>query len=48
MAMLNEPITETVLLKNYVGGEWIESRGELHDIINPATQKVTFTVPKDC
>ncbi len=45
MAILDEPIREPVLLKNYVGGEWIESKGELHDIVNPATQKVVGRAP---
>lgn len=45
MAVLEEPIKKPVYLSNYVGGEWVESRGELHDIVNPATQKVIATAP---
>ena len=45
MAVLEEPIKEAILLKNYVGGKWVESKGELRDVINPATQKVIAKVP---
>ena len=45
MPFLDEPISEPVLVKNYVGGEWVESRGELHDIVNPATQRVVARAP---
>ena len=45
MAVLEEPIKEPLVLKNYVDGEWIESKGELHDIVNPATCKVIARVP---
>ena len=45
MAALEEPIKKELLLKNYIGGEWVESKGELHDIINPATQKVIAKAP---
>jgi len=45
MAVLGEPIREAIHLKNYVGGEWVESQGELHNIVNPATQKVIAQAP---
>ncbi|MFC2012744.1 CoA-acylating methylmalonate-semialdehyde dehydrogenase [Chloroflexota bacterium] len=45
MAVLEEPIRETILLKNYIGGEWVESQGELHDIVNPATQRIIARAP---
>ncbi|MCD6574786.1 CoA-acylating methylmalonate-semialdehyde dehydrogenase [Candidatus Aerophobetes bacterium] len=45
MAILEEPIKKTLLLKNYIGGEWVESKGEFHDIINPATCKTISKVP---
>lgn len=45
MAVLAEPIKEVLVLKNYINGEWIESKGELQDIINPATDKVIAKVP---
>jgi len=45
MAVLEEPIKEVVTIKNYIDGEWVESEGELIDVINPATQKVIARVP---
>ncbi|MHC1564673.1 MAG: CoA-acylating methylmalonate-semialdehyde dehydrogenase [Candidatus Hecatellaceae archaeon] len=45
MAILEEPIKEVVTIKNYIDGEWVESEGELVDVINPATQKVIAKVP---
>lgn len=45
MTVLGEPIREAIHLKNYVGGEWVESQGELHNIVNPATQKVIAQAP---
>ena len=32
MAMLKEPIKEAVTLRKYIGGEWVESKGELVDV----------------
>jgi len=35
------------VLKNYIGGEWVESRGkETLDVVNPATLEVLAKVPK--
>jgi malonate-semialdehyde dehydrogenase (acetylating)/methylmalonate-semialdehyde dehydrogenase len=45
MAVLEEPIKEPLELKNYIDGEWVESEGELIDVVNPATGKVIATVP---
>ena len=45
MVILEEPIKETLHLKNYIDGEWVDSTGELKDVINPATGKVIATVP---
>jgi len=45
MAILEEPIKEALTLKNYIGEEWIESKGELVDVVNPATCKVIAKVP---
>jgi len=36
MAILEEPIKEVLTFRNYIGGEWVESEGELVDIVNPA------------
>jgi len=45
MAILEEPIKETLHLQNYIDGEWVDSAGELRDVINPATDKVIAKVP---
>lgn len=45
MAILEEPIKEVLTLRNYIGGEWIESEGEIIDVVNPATCKVIAKVP---
>jgi malonate-semialdehyde dehydrogenase (acetylating)/methylmalonate-semialdehyde dehydrogenase len=42
---LEEPIKKVLELKNYIGGEWVGSHGEISDIINPATQRVIARVP---
>lgn len=45
MAILEEPIKEVLTIKNYIGGEWVESEGEIIDVVNPATCKVIANVP---
>ncbi len=45
MALLEEPIKKPLDLKNYIGGEFVRSRGEMQDIVNPATGKVIARVP---
>ena len=45
MPVLEEPIKELMMLKNYFGGEWIKSKGKLQDIINPATCETIARVP---
>ena len=45
MALLEEPIKEVKLLKNFIGGEWVESKGEIVDVVNPATGKTISKVP---
>jgi len=45
MAVLEEPIRETFHLKNYIGGEWVESKGETLDVVNPATCQIIAKVP---
>ncbi len=45
MAVLDEPITEPLQLRNYIDGEWVESEGELKDVVNPASGKVIAQVP---
>jgi malonate-semialdehyde dehydrogenase (acetylating)/methylmalonate-semialdehyde dehydrogenase len=45
MAVLEEPIREVKAIKNYIGGEWVESKGEIKDVVNPATGGTIATVP---
>ena len=45
LTLLEEPIKDVLTLRNYVGGEWLESGGELIDVVNPATGKVIAKVP---
>jgi malonate-semialdehyde dehydrogenase (acetylating)/methylmalonate-semialdehyde dehydrogenase len=45
MTILEEPIKEVLTLRNYIGGEWVESEGELVDVVNPAPCKVIAKVP---
>jgi malonate-semialdehyde dehydrogenase (acetylating)/methylmalonate-semialdehyde dehydrogenase len=45
MALLEEPIKEAKTIKNYINGEWVESRGEVEDVINPATCQTIAKVP---
>ncbi|HTY81402.1 MAG TPA: CoA-acylating methylmalonate-semialdehyde dehydrogenase [Dehalococcoidales bacterium] len=45
MALLDEPIKQVKTLKNYIGGEWVESKGEVVDVVNPANNKVIAKVP---
>jgi len=45
MAVLEEPIKEVTLVRNFIDGEWVESKGELRDVINPATGKLIAKVP---
>lgn len=46
MAILEEPLKTELRLKNYIGGEWVESASDgPQDVVNPATQKVLARVP---
>jgi len=45
MAILEEPIKEVLHLNNYIDGDWVESEGEVKDVVNPATGKVIARVP---
>ena len=46
MAILEEPIKEVLELKNYINGEWVESKSDqIWDVVNPATQKLLAKVP---
>lgn len=45
MAILQEPLTEPLKLQNYVDGDWVDSDGDVKDVVNPATGSVIATVP---
>jgi len=46
LAILEEPIKEVLTIKNYIGGEWVESKSKkILDVVNPATQKMLAKVP---
>jgi len=45
MAILEEPIKETVEVKNYIDGLWVESQGETQDVVNPVNGEVIARVP---
>lgn len=45
MAVLEEPIKEVVMVKNFINGEWVESKGEVIDVVNPAMGKTIARVP---
>ena len=42
---MEEPITKVIIVKNFIDGEWVVSKGKLTDVVNPATQKVIARVP---
>jgi malonate-semialdehyde dehydrogenase (acetylating) / methylmalonate-semialdehyde dehydrogenase len=45
MALLEEAIKDEKMIKNYIGGEWVASKGAVQDVINPATGKLLAKVP---
>ena len=45
MVILEEPIKEPLELRNYIGGEWVESEGKSVSVVNPATNKTIAKVP---
>jgi len=45
MALLEEPIKGVPVIKNYIAGEWVESKGELKDVVNPAKMETIAKVP---
>ncbi len=44
MTVLTEPIRQVLDIKNFVGNEWVGSKGEVVDVVNPATLKVIARV----
>jgi len=45
MAVLEDPIKGVPVLKNYINGEWVESKGEIRDVVNPVNGEVIAKVP---
>lgn len=45
MAVLEEPIKQVKVVKNYIDGEWVDSKGEIVDVVNPANLKTIARVP---
>jgi len=45
MAVLEAPVKRTRDLRNYIAGEWVESKGEIADVVNPATLETIARVP---
>jgi malonate-semialdehyde dehydrogenase (acetylating)/methylmalonate-semialdehyde dehydrogenase len=45
MAILEEPIKGIKDVKNYINGEWVDSKGKIVDVVNPATGKVIGKCP---
>ena len=44
MAILEEPIKGVALIKNYIDGEWVESKGEVLDVVNPVKDETIAQV----
>jgi malonate-semialdehyde dehydrogenase (acetylating)/methylmalonate-semialdehyde dehydrogenase len=44
MAVLGEPIKGVPLVKNFIDGEWVESKGSVVDVVNPANNEVIAKV----
>ncbi|MEW6375266.1 MAG: CoA-acylating methylmalonate-semialdehyde dehydrogenase [Thermodesulfobacteriota bacterium] len=45
MAILEEPVKGIKEVKNYINGEWVDSKGQIVDVVNPATGKVIGKCP---
>jgi malonate-semialdehyde dehydrogenase (acetylating)/methylmalonate-semialdehyde dehydrogenase len=45
MAILEEPLKGIKEIKNYINGEWVASKGEMLDIVNPATGRMLGKCP---
>ena len=45
MAILEEPIKGEARVRNFINGEWIESKGEVRDVTNPAMCETIAKVP---
>jgi malonate-semialdehyde dehydrogenase (acetylating)/methylmalonate-semialdehyde dehydrogenase len=45
MTILTEPFKGVLNVNNYIGGKWVDSKGEVVDVVNPATSKTIAKVP---
>lgn len=45
MAVLEGPIKGVLQAKNFINAEWVESKGDIQDVVNPATCKTIAKVP---
>ena len=45
MALLEKPIKKAVVIKNYIDGEWVESKGDVVDVVNPVDCETIAQVP---
>ena len=45
MALLEEPVRGVKIVKNYIDGEWVDSKGEMVDVVNPATMQTIAKCP---
>ncbi len=45
MAILEEPTKGVVEVRNFVDGEWVDSEGDVLDVVNPATLRTIAKVP---
>lgn len=43
--MLEEPIKDIQVVKNFINGEWVESRGQSLEVVNPANCRTIGQVP---
>ena len=43
MSLLEEPMKEVLSIRNYVGGDWVESEGELVDVVKEETAKPKYS-----
>jgi len=44
MAILEEPIKGVATIKNYIDGDWVESNGEILDVVNPVKHETIAQV----
>jgi malonate-semialdehyde dehydrogenase (acetylating)/methylmalonate-semialdehyde dehydrogenase len=45
MAILEEPIKDIKVVRNFIDGEWVDSSGDIVDVVNPAKGETIAKVP---